>query len=261
MIYLSVTTKPMVYRRDLQDRHEQQVTIAGPQRYRRWTGKQIWQRAVAVLREEGITNLWFKILGETVYRRVIVVEHRLGESIRDVISAVPFAFGLLTKDDIEEYLLLRPEADPVEVYARLDGGQLCFVTRHDGKIGAVNWVATTTAWIDYLSLTIPLAPEEVYAYESFTAPELRGQNVAPARSVCMLRYLEKLGYRRVIGVITPENMASLRYARKSGYHPIGTMGYIKVGRWQYNFCRLRPGVIPLSGPQHEQRISPSSAVT
>lgn len=251
----------MVYRRGARNGQEKQATVAGPQRQRRWTGQQIWQRAVAVLREEGITSLWFKILGETVYRHVIVIEHQLGESIRDVTSAVPFDFELLTKDEVEAYLSLRPEADPVEIHARLDSGQLCFVTRHDGKIGTVNWVAPTTAWIDYLSFKIPLAPEEVYSYESFTAPDLRGQNIAPARSVCMLRYLEKLGYRRIIGVITPENMASLRYARKSGYHSIGTMGYIKIGRWRYNFCRFKSRTTPLSRPQHVYRASPPSGLS
>jgi len=249
----------MVYRRGSHNGQGQYVPIMEP-RHRRWTGQQIRQRAVAILREEGITSLWFKILSETVYRRAIVIEHRLGESIRDVASAVPFDFGLLTKADLEEYLSLRPEADPSEIQARLDRGQLCFVTRHDGKLGTVNWVAPTTAWLNYLSLKIPLAPEEVYSYESFTASELRGQNVAPARSVLMLRYLEKLGCRRVIGVIIPDNTASLRYARKSGYRPIGTMGYIKLGRWRYNFCRLRSGVTPLSRPQYAQRISPSSVV-
>ncbi len=35
----------------------------------RWTWPQILKRAAEVRREEGLKSLWFKILGETVYRR------------------------------------------------------------------------------------------------------------------------------------------------------------------------------------------------
>jgi hypothetical protein len=42
-----------------------------------WTAVRVWHRAKQVLREEGLKSLWFKILGETVYRRLLLLERVL----------------------------------------------------------------------------------------------------------------------------------------------------------------------------------------
>lgn len=37
---------------------------------KKWTWQQILQRASEILRQEGLKSLWFKVFGETVYRRM-----------------------------------------------------------------------------------------------------------------------------------------------------------------------------------------------
>ena len=44
-----------------------------------WTWRQAWRRALEVLQQDGPQSLWFKVLSETVYRRVILLERLLDE--------------------------------------------------------------------------------------------------------------------------------------------------------------------------------------
>lgn len=209
-----------------------------------WTLLRILQRASEVLRKEGFKSLWFKILGETVYRRMVLMDRLLNEPIPDIMARLPVVISLLKDTELDEYLSLRPDADPSDIRRRLSAGQRCFVARHEGRIINASWATTRRAWIDYLGREIQLAPDEIYAYESFTAPNFRGQNIAPARLTQMLRYFRDAGYRRLLAAIMPENKHAFRPNAKLGYRSIGMMGYLKVGPWRYEFCRVKRGSQP-----------------
>jgi hypothetical protein len=205
-----------------------------------WTWRQAWRRAIEVLQQEGPQSLWFKVLSETVYRRVILLERLLDEPEAEVTPGVPVDVGLLKETEIDEYVGLRPEADPAAIRRRFAGGHLCFAVRHQERLVSVVWVTTGQAWIDYLDREIQPAGDEVYPYESFTAPDMRGQNLASVRSTRIQRHFKDAGYRRFIVAVTPENTPSLRHTVKVGHRPFGVMGYIKLGPWRYDFCRVRP---------------------
>ena len=202
-----------------------------------WSARMVLRRAIEVVRNEGIAALWFKVLGETVYRRAIVIERRLEEPIDDVAARVPVVLGLLDEKQIEEYVRLRPEADPREVLRRLREGQLCHTASHDGRLVYVSWASMRRAWIEYLEREIELAPEEVYSYEVFAAPEFRGTGIMAATGVFRLRYFRDRGYRRIIAVVMPENKRAFRAFVKLGYRSCGTMGYVRIGPWRREFSR------------------------
>ena len=86
-------------------------------------------------------------------------------------------------------------------------------------------------------MEIPLSPDEVYNYDSFTLSAFRGQNISPTRSLEMAKYFRKAGFRRIKATIVPENDQALWAAEKTGYRLFGMMGYVKIGPWQYNFYR------------------------
>jgi len=203
-----------------------------------WTWPRALRRAVQVLREEGVGSLWFKALGETVYRRAVVLERSLDEPTPQVAACLPVAFGRLQETEVDEYAAFRPETDPAEVRRRLQAGQMCFVARHEGKIIHACWVATGRARIDYLAREIALAPDEVYVYESFTAPDFRGQNVAAARSAYMRPVLRQAGYHRAVAVVVPENQVAFRPIEKAGYHRVGLLRTVWLGPWRRDFGRL-----------------------
>jgi RimJ/RimL family protein N-acetyltransferase len=205
---------------------------------RRWTPRTIFRRAVQVIQEDGFATLWFKILGETIYRRVFVIERFVDEPIEQVAARVPLTFGWLDTTQIDDYLRLRPEANRDEILRRLRDGQWCLTARSDGQLVYAGWSAAGRARIDYLDREIQLAPDEIYAYEIFTAPDFRGANIPPVAIHFRLRYFGNLGYRRFVAVVVPENWRALRSFRKAGYRVCGTMGYVRIGAWRWDFTRL-----------------------
>ncbi len=204
----------------------------------RWKFRVALARAREVLREEGARSLWFKILGETVYRRLLLLERPLQEAIPTVTARVPVEISLLQKTEIAEYVEFRAGTDVAEVQSQLDAGHWCFVARHQGRIVSARWATAGRVWIDYLSSAFRLAADEVYIYDAFTRPDFRGQAVSPVTSVEMLRYFRAAGYRRTVATISPENQANLRAVAKPGYRPYGLIGYVKIGPWKYHFCRV-----------------------
>jgi len=143
---------------------------------------QTLKRVAAIWREEGPKSLWFKTLGETVYRRAVLIERPLHESIPRGTTRLPVTVGLLSETDVDAYLRFCPETHPSEVHSRLEAGHLCFVVRHEGRMISAAWIATGQVWIDYLACEIRLAADEAYLYESFTSPEYRGQNIPAVRA-------------------------------------------------------------------------------
>lgn len=202
------------------------------------TPRQIWQRAIEVLRTEGWCSLWFKLWGEILYRRVVIVERSLDEPLPPVEARLPVTLGLLQESEVDEYVAFRPEAEPAEIRRRLQAGQLCFVARHEGRLVQIAWAAIGRARIDYLAREVALAPDQAYCYESFTAPDVRGQNIAAARSVFMQQVLRQADYRRLVAVIMPENKRAFRPAEKAGYRRVGMLRTFWLGPWRWHFGRF-----------------------
>jgi GNAT superfamily N-acetyltransferase len=190
-----------------------------------------------VLKEEGIRALFFRVLGETVYRRAIVVEFSPSESIPTFQSRVPVRVELLPARQVDEYVRFRPEADHAVIRSRLEDGQWCFVAWNSGRIASASWVTTHRTSIHYLARQVDLSPGEAYVYEIFTQPELRRANIASVVASEVARHLQNAGYRRVWEIIVPENKSGLRLAAKTGFRRCGTMGKLKFGPWKYEFVR------------------------
>ena len=204
----------------------------------RWSFRSILQRAREVIREEGVAALFFRILGETIYRRAIVIEHRLDGPIPEFAPRVPVEIGVLDETQIEEYVSFRPEADRPELLRRLEKGDVCHTARHDGRLVYVSWSATRRAYIEYLDREIDLAPGDVYSYAAYAAPEFRGANIVAVVGAFRMHYFAGLGYRRIVAVVVPENTRALRSFAKLGYRPCGTMGCIRLGPWRYDYSRV-----------------------
>lgn len=196
-------------------------------------------RALEVLRVEGVRSFWFKVLGQTVYRRLVVMERPLDEAIVPVTARAPVVVGLLMDADVDEYTTFRPDTDPAEIRRRLVAGHRCFVVRHEGRIVHAGWAAMREAWIDYLGCEFPLEPGDVYQFDSYTAPAFRGLDLAAARVAWMARFFRDAGSRRLLAVVWPENRAAFRPLEKAGYRAVGTIGYIGLARWRRHFYRRK----------------------
>jgi len=211
--------------------------------HQNWTVRKIVRRAGEVLREEGLRSLWFKVLGETVYRRLTLVEYSL--PINKVAAKIPVEIDVLTADGLADYLRFRPDSDSDRIAARIREGQQCWIARYQGRIVHACWLARHRAWVDYLSCGIELAPGSAYSYEAFTDPEFRGQAIYPFAKSVMIQDLAKQGYHRIVAGLMPENRPAFGSIRKVGYRLIGVMGYYRLGPLRRCFCRYsEEGEVP-----------------
>jgi SAM-dependent methyltransferase len=191
------------------------------------------------LQANGIKDLWFKAVGEIGYRRALVRECLLDQPFAPVPARIPLEFGLLDAAAIDEYNAFRRGVDPNAARRQLEAGHRCFLARSDGRIVGSCWSANQNAWSMYLSREIPLAADEVYTYDAFTAPDARGKGVLPALVAHMHGVHRTMRMRREIGLTVPENYASM--ASNIGYKTAGMMGYAGVGPLRREFCRMLPG--------------------
>jgi hypothetical protein len=204
----------------------------------RWTVRSAFRRALEVLRDEGFRALWFKVLGETVYRRLTLFELSLESPPRIREPAVGLAFGFIDPGD-EALQALLPGLTRAEIDRRLTRGDRCFVAWDEGRIVSARWIAADRAWVEYLDRDMELQSDEVYLYETYTAPDYRGLTVSGAAGTRLARFLAAEGYRRIVGGVVPENHAALRTAAKTGYREVGRMGYMRLGPWRHDFTRWR----------------------
>ncbi len=187
-----------------------------------------------------IKRLWFGGLALLrIYRRLILREQPLSQSVPDLAPRVPVCVSLLATSEIDDYMAFRPGQSPAEIWRRLDEGQQCFAVWHDRRIIHAAWGVTERAAIAYLSTELPLGPDEVYVHDAFTSPAFRGLGASPARLREMVRYYRDRGYRSLLGAVSPENQPSLKLSEKiGGYRHIGLIGYIGLGPWRHIFCRI-----------------------
>ncbi len=205
----------------------------------KWTVRSALLRAVAVLREKGLKSLWFKLLGETVYRRVVLLERILDEPIHPITSRIPVTIKLMERSDVDEYCAFHLDADRSDIQQRLDSGHWCFTARHQGRIVHACWAASQVLWFDYLSREMLLASDEAFVYDSYTDPSYRGLNIAGVRRLEMICFFHGAGFRRLLGAVIPENQPAVRTIQKSEYRPIGTLGFFRIGPIRQDFGEIR----------------------
>ncbi len=195
-----------------------------------------WRRAREVLREQGIRSLWFKILGELVYRRAVACARPLDAPALPPPPIAPdIDLGELPVDELDAYLELCPDADREEIRRRFAAGQRCFVARRAGRLIHVTWAAAGRARIDYLDRELKLAPGDVYIFGSFSAPEARRGGISRAVVEAVAARLRAEGNRRMLCIVMPENQAAMEAIPKWNQVPVGYLRTIRLGPWRWRF--------------------------
>ena len=135
------------------------------------------QRAIVVLRSEGLESFWFKLLGEIGYRRLLLLERSLTQPISELMPELPVRIDMLKENEVRDYLAFRLRPG-VRIMEALQSGQKCLwrVTRA-ACIG--RWIAAAGR-IGYLGCELELAANEAYLFDAFSIPAYRGQGIAPA---------------------------------------------------------------------------------
>jgi SAM-dependent methyltransferase/GNAT superfamily N-acetyltransferase len=198
--------------------------------------KAAFRRSRGILRTEGLRAFWFKLLGETVYRRMDLIEKSFSPESTCPVSAEGLDISLLVPSEVDELLEFRSYTGRDEILKRLGRGYFCFLVREQGQIIHNAWLATGRIWIDYLACEFEMACDSLYIFEAYTAPQHRGRSVSSIRFHALEQYGLKQGYRRVIAIVWPENPPVYRSFEKAGYSIVGRAGYVGASRFRKYFC-------------------------
>ncbi len=216
------------------------IEVASQPGARTWTARPALARAIEVAREDGVRALWFRILGEIVYRRLILLEADLRAPLPDP-TITP---ERLTLRDLDAYVAFRPDADREQIRARLERGEICFLARVEGQIAHTIWSGRERTWIEGLGYEILLAADEDFGYEAYTAPRFRRRGLATAVRIGVLHAVRAEGFRRSLRAVEPENASVLRQAARAGFRPIGRLSVVWLGRHRHHTCRVVAGARP-----------------
>jgi GNAT superfamily N-acetyltransferase len=203
------------------------------------------RRARAAARYEGLKGLLAKGLGHVIYRRVVLVGRRLDMTLPEARSDLELSHRMLTGDDVDSYVAFRPEADAATILRRMASGSLIFGVWHEGRIVASTWLDCGSAHLDPIGVRLRLDPLDSYGRDSFTAPELRGQNVGTVCMVGALRALRDAGYECSFGFILPENRKAFGPPAKAGHDTLGSIGWIGLGPARLYFVAFTGGSLKL----------------
>jgi GNAT superfamily N-acetyltransferase len=211
----------------------------------RWT----FHRAVEILRAEGPRSLFFQVLARLgVYRRLGWYVLPLKEPMADAGSPRDISIEItsLEVSDFDVYATLRPNARKEHFIERLGMGRSCYGVRLAGQLTAVVWVATDLATVDYLSRELFLRERELYLHDAFTDPEHRGQHLQPVLMAWLFERHRALGFEMASRAVMPENRSQIRSCGRAGFRRVGTIGYLRLGPWRWDFTRGESEHLPLS---------------
>jgi ribosomal protein S18 acetylase RimI-like enzyme len=193
-------------------------------------------RVWRTLQEEGLRSFWLKSIDALGYRRLYLLRRPLAEPILDCPTTLPVAIGWLTLEDVQAYLVFRPDASSHDVTQQLLSGDRCLVARHQDRIVGAIWGSSESIRMQRsLGRDLPLAAGEAYQFDAYTLPEVRGMGIASALSVAWLRHLRDEACVAAILLTVPWNGAHLRCYAKAGYRVTAVVRYVRLGPWRYLF--------------------------
>ena len=150
-------------------------------------------------------------------------------------ARLPVRVALLGPDELPSLAVLRPELGVATFRQRLAQGHRCFAAWHDDRIVHAGWAAPRAAWIEFLDCAFPLGEGDVYQYDSYTAPAVRGLGVAALRVAWMARHFQQEAARRLLAVVWPGNPGAFRPLEKVGYRRRGSIHVLRLGAWRRVF--------------------------
>ena len=180
-----------------------------------------------------------RVLGRTIYRRLIWMELDLDQRPAGLDPSVPLEFSFLGVADLDEIAAFRPGLSRASAEERLHQGHRCFGARHDGRLASTRWIATGWAPMEYLGVAQKVPSGTSFLYDLYTDPAVRGLRIAPATASALCRVLEEEGVRTVTAAVHPDNAPALAHGKRYGLKPVGKVGLIRimgVRRWFRRSC-------------------------
>ena len=196
---------------------------------RSWKLAEALARGQQVLRQEGPRALWFKVWGELGYRRLILFESHFAEAQKPLEPLRKPELIWLSPDRVADLQRVLPEASDELIRRRLRVGRRCFIGFVAGEAVYSSWVASGTAWVEYLDLGLRLDGDSYYSYETFVHPAWRKHGLALWMAWPRRVILSEEGLTRTVGAVMPEHRLGERLIRGLGYRNLGMARTLRVG--------------------------------
>ena len=197
-------------------------------------------RAVAVLREQGLREVYSKIRARFGVDRVVVYELKRERVLQRAASPEGVTVRAIAEADIAAYAALHPNSYEVAV-ARLRKGERCLAAWREGRIVGTRWLTTTAADLGW-GIVFPMCPGIAYAYDAFTAPAERGRGIGATVTAALVEEAFAAGAKRVINAVLPSNPDGQALARGRS-ELLGELSSAHVGRWLIVRCRVPRGYL------------------
>lgn len=135
-----------------------------------------------------------------------------------------------------------------EVKRRLNQGHRPYIAWLAGQPTAYGWIATQTAEIGELDLTINLSRSQRYLWDFATLPEWRGRGIYPRLLQTILDTESVADAEHFWIIAAPENRASSTGIAKAGFTSIAHLSFQRAGQ---------PGLMALA---NGERLSAAAAL-
>lgn len=149
-----------------------------------------------------------------------------GDSLPELTSLE--GFHAATTENIE-MLAEMAKLDPAEVERRLQEGHRPYAAWIGDVPTAYGWVATRTAHIGELDVTITLPQRDRYLWDFATLPAWRGRGIYP-RLLQAILMAEPHVVERFWIIAAPENRASSAGIAKAGFDSVAHLSFQRVGQ-------------------------------
>ncbi len=142
----------------------------------------------------------------------------LGSPIPDLKPRCNCELTVLGGESATNEALLSPFVAPSVVRRRFARGEVCFAWRRDQQLLSYIWVASLREGVEEVLQIVCLRGGEIYLFDAFTAPALRGQGLYAALLSAVLRHYRHRGVKRALIFTTSDNVGSQRGIYRAGFN-------------------------------------------
>lgn len=203
------------------------------------TPRAVAARAVEVWRKEGPRSFALRLLGETFYRRLLVLERPFAGMVSAVPPRLPIVLERASPENLDEYLELRPDQDRRLLERRFEFAEYLFFVRHEGRVAGATWITINRAYIEYLDREVQLNHLVAYLYDLYVRPEYRGKGFDRALYTYLFGYFTPEQCSTLMATANLENRTQLLFER-IGFRRSALLGYYRLGPFKRHFTRLEP---------------------
>ncbi|MFH2012724.1 MAG: GNAT family N-acetyltransferase [Pseudomonadota bacterium] len=111
---------------------------------------------------------------------------------------------------------------------RLRKGDICCAAFFRNEIVSYCWVALREAYIGEIGKKIRLKNNELYLYDAFTKPGLRGNNLFPKILEAILSYGREKGCQTILTFVLSSNNSSVKAIKKVGFGRFQSVYFVDV---------------------------------